>query len=226
MRHICDDNCHIRGDDNVGMRDAGQARYVRIVGRAVGIGLTGIMEIGKMANTTNNETKRVPAIAANVSEDFGTLTLSFANDKTLSLHVSQLTPTVGAYALMHGLKQKLVDAAAISCNQETGRPATIDDKYEAVKTVFDRLIAGHWNKPRESGTAVAGGLLFKALCRMYANKTPDELREFLAGKTDEQKAALRKNPRVAAIIEEIKLETAKIDPEAGNELLGELDAMQ
>ena len=61
---------------------------------------------------------------------------------------------------------------------------------------------------------------------MYADKSPEFLREFLSKKTDADKAALRKNPRVAAIIEEIKAETAKIDPETGNELLGELDAMQ
>ena len=181
-----------------------------------------------MANT--NETKRIPAIAVNFTKNADDvitgMELVFSNEKQIDLAASQIEKTIGEYAMWHGLKQKLIDAAAISCNPETGRPATIDDKYEAVKAVYDRLMAGQWNKTREGGTAVAGGLLFKALCRMYADKSPEFLREFLSKKTDADKAALRKNPRVAAIIEEIKLETAKIDPEAGNELLGELDAMQ
>ena len=181
-----------------------------------------------MAQT--NETKRIPAIDATISEDLGTLLLTFANGEKLTLHVSQLTPAIGAHALMHGLKQKLVDAAAISRNPETGRSATIEDKYEAVLAVYERLVNPtnpSWNKPRESAAAVAGGLLFKALCRMYADKNPEFIRAFLAKKSDEEKAALRKNPRVAAIIEEIKAENAKeIDASETDAMLDELGALE
>ena len=168
--------------------------------------------------------KKSPAIAAVVADDFGSLTLNFSHGKQLVLTIAHLTPQISAYALMHGLKQKLVDAAAISCNPETGRSATIEDKYEAVAGVYDRLLAGEWNKPREGGAAVAGGLLFKALCRMYATKTPEYIREFLAKKTDAEKAALRKNPRVAEIIETIKAENAKDDDGSSDALLDELES--
>lgn len=167
--------------------------------------------------------KKVPAITATINEANDALTLDFANGKQIIIRTSHLNSAVIQYATMHGLKQKLVDAAAISCNPDTGRPATIDDKYEAVASVFDRLTAGQWNKPRESGAAVAGGLLFKALCRMYSTKTPEFIREFLAKKTDVEKAALRKNPRVAEIIEAIKAENAKDDDGSSDELLNELE---
>ena len=168
-----------------------------------------------------NDTKRNATITATIINN--TLALTFANGETLTMRGDALTSDVQQYAMMHGLKQKLVDAAAISRNPETGRPATVEDKYQAVKTVYDRLLAGAWNATREGGGAT-GGLLLQALVRMYAGrKTPDELRAFLADKTDAEKTALRKNPRVAQIIEEIRAETGKAASIDTDGLLGELE---
>lgn len=168
-----------------------------------------------------NDTKRNATITATIIDN--TLALTFANGETLTMRGDALTSDVQQYALMHGLKQKLVDAAAISRNTETGRPATVEDKYQAVKTVYDRLLAGAWNATREGGGAT-GGLLLQALVRMYAGrKTPDELRAFLADKTDAEKTALRKNPRVALIIEDIRAETGKAASIDTDGLLGELE---
>lgn len=168
-------------------------------------------------------TKRNATITATIDDNLGGITLTFANGQELRIHASQLTPEIGAHALMHGLKQKLVDAAAISRNPETGRAATVEDKYQAVKTVYDRLLGGAWNATREGGGAT-GGLLLQALVRMYAGrKTVDELRAFLADKTDAEKTALRKNPRVAQIIEDIRAETGKAASIDTDEMLGELE---
>lgn len=151
------------------------------------------------------------------------LVIEFAHGKRVELNPFDLAEEIREHAVFHGLKQKLVDAAALSRNPETGRSASIEDKYQAVKTVYDRLRAGHWNAVREGGGAT-GGLLLQALCRMYAGrKTPDELKAFLADKTDAEKTALRKNPRVAQIIEDIRAETGKAASIDTDELLGELD---
>ena len=167
----------------------------------------------------NTTTKKQVAISATIAGS--SLVLEFANAKVLTLGVDNLSSEICDYAMMHGLKQKLVDAAAISCNPETGRPATIDDKYQAVKEVYDRLLAGVWNKIREGGMAT-GGLLFAALCRMYeGRKTPEQLREYLAGKTDAEKAALRKNPKISAIIDQIRIERGGED--TSEDMLAELD---
>ena len=173
------------------------------------------------------DTKRNAAITATIvtNETDGrpcALHLKFANGEELAITASQLTNHVMEYAIFHGLKQKLVDAAAISRNPETGRAATVEDKYQAVKTVFDRLLTGQWNAVREGGGG-GGGLLLQALCRMYAGrKTVEELKAFLADKSDAEKTALRKNPRVAAIIEEIRAEQGKAANIDTDELLGEL----
>ena len=173
-------------------------------------------------------TTKTPAIEATISDDKGTLTLTFANGERLALHVSQLSAEVGAQALMHGLKQKLVDAAAISRNPDTGRSATADDKYAAVKEVYDRLLAGEWNKRREGGSGATGGLLLQALLRLYAGrKTENDLRAWLADKTDAEQAKLRADSRVAPIIAEIKAERdarkAKEAGISGDDLLADLD---
>lgn len=154
--------------------------------------------------------------------DSAALTLNFANGKELVISTNNLKDGLLYMAAIHGLKQKLVDAAALTRNPETGRAATVEDKYQAVKAVYDRLLAGQWNAVREGGGAT-GGLLLQALVRMYAGrKTPDELRAFLADKTDAEKTALRKNPRVAQIIETIREETGKAANVDTDAMLNEL----
>ena len=177
-----------------------------------------------MDNTTKRNTAITATIVTNGTDERPcALHLKFADGKELAITASQLTNSVREYAIFHGLKQKLVDAAAISCNPETGRAASVEDKYQAVKTVYDRLLAGSWNAVREGGGAT-GGLLLHALHRMYAGrKTADELKTFLADKSDAEKTALRKNPRVAKIIEEIRAKTGKVAKIDTDKMLGELD---
>lgn len=165
---------------------------------------------------------RIPTIETTISGVI--LGMAFDNGQTLSLSAGQLTEEIRNAALMHGLKQKLVDAAAISRNPDTGRSATTEDKYSAVREVYDRLLSGQWNKQREGGSGGnSGGLLFRALSRLYAAKTPEQIREFLEAKSDAEKATLRKLPAVAAIIEQLKAESVKTDGIDGAALLAGLD---
>lgn len=159
--------------------------------------------------TTTTTTTTKKDIEASVTDDGG-LILEFRHGETLKLHPESLAPEIQRAAMLHGLKQKLVDAAAISRDPTTGRAATIATKYDAVREVFDRIAgdAPSWNKPREGSGGGAGGLLFRALCRMYAGRqTPEAVRSYLDGLTDKQKQALRVDSRVAKIIEEIRAES-------------------
>ena len=152
------------------------------------------------------------------------LVIEFAHGKRIELNPFDLIDGIREQAVYHGLKQKLVDAAAVSRNPETGRSASIEDKYQAVRAVYDRLISGHWNAVRGEGGTGTGGLLLAALCRMYAGrKTEDELREWLATKDKKEQAIARKIPKIAAIIEQIKAERGAEDYGVGEDLLNELD---
>ena len=162
-------------------------------------------------------------IEAAVGDD-GTLVLTFRHGEVLRVHPETLNPEIQRAAMLHGLKQKLVDAAAISRDTATGRAATIATKYDAVKEIFDRITgeAPSWNKPRAGGAGGQGGLLARAIAR-YKSVPVEAAKAYLDRLTDAQKQALRVDPRIAAIINELRLESAKpagIDADA---LLGGLD---
>ena len=167
-----------------------------------------------MNDTTN---AKVPTIAVIIRED--AMTLDFSNGQKILVFASELTPDLRQQAMMHGFKQKLVDAAAIARNPDTGRSATVDDKFNAVNEVYQRLLAGHWNKPAGEASSGAGGLLARALKVLYPTK---DIVAYLADKTPEQKKALRGVPAVAAAIAALKPEpdSSGVDTDA---LLGELD---
>ena len=175
-----------------------------------------------MATTTTTKKD----IEATVGDD-GTLILEFRHGETLRVHPETLAPEIQRAALLHGLKQKLVDAAAISRDTATGRAATIVTKYDAVKEIFDRITgaggeAPSWNKPRAGGAGGQGGLLARAIAR-YKGVEVAAAKAYLDRLTDAQKQALRVDPRIATIINELRMESAKpagIDTDA---LLGGLD---
>lgn len=154
------------------------------------------------------------AIATTINGN--TLTMTFGNGETLTVNAASLNDTIRTAAMMHGLKQKLSDAAAISRNPDTGRSATIDDKFEAVRDVWKRITSadGTWNKNREAGEGGAtGALLVRALVAL-TGKARGVIEEQVEAMSKEQKAALRANPKVAAKIAELKSANADIDSDS------------
>ena len=181
-----------------------------------------------MANTTNtntNETtKRDITTTISIVNGVGTLTLDFANGEKLVMDTDRIDFGIRDQALCHGLKQKLVDAAAIARSPITGGTADIADKYNAVKEVYDRLLAGECNKARAAGTGeIRGGLLLAALVRLYPARSLETLREFLNGKNKKEQATLRANPKIARVIDEIRAERATATGVDSDELLDELE---
>jgi len=170
----------------------------------------------------NATTTRTPTLTTDIFGD--NLTLNFANGKELSIDVTALHPDIIKQATLHGLKQKLVDAAAIGRDMVTGKSATVDEKMEAVLTVYRRITGENpsWNAARE-GVEKTGGLFIRAMMEL-TGKTKSQLDEQLATLTKEQVSALKKNPKVMEII--ARLEIAKVvDHSASDELLSQLGGM-
>lgn len=163
----------------------------------------------------SESTKKVPVIAGDVNGSI--LTLTFQDGRILTLDATKVSADIQHAAMMHGFKQKLVDAAAINRNTDTGASATIDDKYDNVREVYDRLIDvnGTWNKQRGdgSGSSAGTGLLVRALMAIYG-KSEDEVREILDNCSDDEVKAVRGNPKVAAKMAELKQAKSTIDVDA------------
>ena len=170
-----------------------------------------------MTNVVNT-TSRIPAVAAsisvaeamtNLSIAHGNLVLTFADQTTAQLSTIDLSPEILSQALMHGLKQKLVDAAAIARSLEDGKSATVADKKEAVLKVLNRLMEGSWNVGREAGDNTGkGSILLLALQRMQPNRDATELAEWVKARTDAERAALGKNAKLLPFIQTIQAERA------------------
>lgn len=175
----------------------------------------------KPAPAMSNSTAKPPMVSA---DSFGTvLTVTFADGRVIELDAATVSDDIRQAATMHGFKQKLLDAAAIARNTLTGASASLNDKYDAVREVFDRLTredSPQWNKGRAEGGGSVGGILKRALMRM-TGKSAADIEAFLSDKDKAAQAALRKNPKVAAVILELQAEGADdaIDTDA---LLGEL----
>lgn len=168
------------------------------------------------------QTKRESVIQTSYNSERGVLTFRCAPlNETFDVVMAELAPTIVELALAHGIKQKGIDAAAITRNPETGKSATPADKWHAVTTVLTRITTtDQWNAPREGGDGGAS-LLSRALVRFHdGKKSRAEVDAWLATKSDAEKKALRANPRVAAIIAAIQAESVD-DSINSDELLEE-----
>ena len=74
---------------------------------------------------------------------------------------ADLTEELYHRAALHGLEQKLRDAAALP----KGTPDV--EKWAEVVAVRDRLLSGDWNATKGGGGGFVGGVLFNALIRLY-----------------------------------------------------------
>jgi hypothetical protein len=149
----------------------------------------------------------------------GKLIVTVAGYPEFVFDPAKLNPEILLHATLHGGKQKLVDSASLP------NGATIAEKYAAIKETFDRITApdGTWNKGGNGDGSQPSGLLFRALCRLYPDKPTDKLKEWLDAQDKQKQAALRKNPKIAAIIETIKAESAKDGGINSDDLLSDLD---
>lgn len=114
----------------------------------------------------------------------------------------------------HGAEQKLGD--------EIAGLEDVGDCVLATDELIDRLYNGEWGIKREANGMAGTSVLLKALVE-HTGKTVEQIKAFLANKTQAEKVALRNNPKVKPIVQRIEEEKAakgsKVDTDA---MLGEL----
>lgn len=139
-----------------------------------------------------------------------TLMFTFRDGRELVLDAGKLADSVRTRAMMHGLKQKIGDAAAIA-RGDGGRSATLDDKYAAMMAVRDALVEGEWERRGEG----MGTLLVRALAIVYPDKDRAKLAEWVKTKSTAERRALETRADVAAAIVQIagSVDRSKLDAE-------------
>ena len=162
-------------------------------------------------------TKKASTTRVNFAFCDGHFSWTFPNSRTISIELDKIPDTIKNHAMLHGIKQKVGDAAAISRNTDTGVSATYDDKANAMQMVVDRLLAGGWNL--EAGEREpTGGLLAQALA-LVTGKTIEDVRAKLALLDKTQKTALEGQKKVADAMAKLRAQKSEESGIDGNALL-------
>ena len=139
--------------------------------------------------------------------------LDFRNGET---RLFTLPDNLLAKFAAHGAEQKLGDEIA-GLND-------VEDCVLAVDELIDRLYNGEWSLKREASGMAGTSVLVRALVE-HTGKTIEQIKQFLSGKSQAEKVALRNNPKIKPIVERIEAEKASkkanVDTDA---MLGELEA--
>ena len=126
------------------------------------------------------------------------LRFEFSDLAPLEIDVTDLTGEIQRTAMVHGIKQKCVDAAALSRDPMTGRSATAEEKRSAVAGMLERLITGAWNDRSAEGSSA----LLNALCAAYPDRSRDGLSTWLKTKSDKEKRALKNSAKLKPFLRE------------------------
>lgn len=138
--------------------------------------------------------------------------LDFVNGETRNFAVPQ---TLFAKFAAHGAEQKLGDAIAGEND--------INDAVLAVDDLLTRLNNGEWNITRAHGSFSGTSVLIQALVEA-SGKSIEDIKGFLANKSQAEKLALRRSEKLKPIIERLEADKAKNSKNAvdTDSLLGEL----
>jgi hypothetical protein len=150
-----------------------------------------------------------------ISEDGSiALRLDFVSGAVRNFSLPAGSPLYSRFAA-HGAEQKLGDAIAGESD-----PA---DAVLAVDDLITRLNAGDWTVQRAAGSFSGTSILIQALVEV-SGKSVDDIKAFLADKSQAEKLALRRSDRLKPTIERLESEKASksknaVDTDA---LLGDL----
>ncbi len=124
-----------------------------------------------------------------VDVEAGSVSFEFSNGETVTVIANDLSKTVKARALLHGLSQKVGD----SYSGADG----IDAAVEAARATVKNLGEGDWNTVREGGAGPRSTVLLQSLIRV-SGKTEEECAAVIAKQDEDGLKALRAHPEIKA----------------------------
>lgn len=135
---------------------------------------------------------------------------------SVQVGLDDLTPDIVRQLTLHGLAQKLGDAAARLRNPLTGQPASWADKHSMVRRVADALLAGDWTlRPEKVAADTITPERVQAVARARGADAV-KVEAWLTGLTPDARAKAFAHPSVAVALAAIRAEraAATADPDA------------
>ena len=150
---------------------------------------------------------------------------------SIILDMGKIHADVLTRAAIHGLKQRISDAAAIPCDTETGKPASPADKFAAMGALVAHYNSGssEWARRAAAGEKAApnGGKILTAIMNVYQFSSVEKARETVEATAKkrgiEYKAALalwRASDKIAAELARMAEKASTVD---ADDLLNELE---
>lgn len=143
-----------------------------------------------------------------IDKDAGVVSFSFDEAGTCEINVADLSEEIKTQLILHGISQKVGDSYAGAKSAVAELDITADEwsRAQAADTI-QQLIDGKW-AVRASG----GGARVTDLARALAEVAGAPVEDMVAKideATKEEKAALRKHPKVALVLSRFKQERAE-----------------
>ncbi len=145
---------------------------------------------------------------ANAGDNYAEVRFDFRNGETRTVRVEASNPLFTRYAA-HGIAQKIGDEAA--------GEKDVDDAVLSIDDLIARLAKNEWTTKKEGGGMGGTSVLLRALVEA-TGKTTEQIKAFLANKSQAEKIALRNSKKYKPIVDRIEAEkaskAAKIDTSA------------
>ena len=176
------------------------------------------------------ETKKRSNAVVTMEQTGNVLKFNVLGGGVIELNMADIHPDILTRAAIHGMKQRISDAAAIPCDTETGKPASPVDKFVAIEALVRHYASGSadWSRRAASGerSAPNSGKILTAIMNVYKFSSVEKAREVVeatAKKRDiEYKAALnvwKSSDKIAAELVRMASADTKVD---ADDLLNEL----
>lgn len=113
----------------------------------------------------------------------------------ITLDTGKLHDTVRTRAVVHGLTQRISDAAAIPFNKEENRYATPQEKYEAMRALVEHYHTGteEWSRTRAAGGSRVDGetaLILRAVAE-HQGVPAEDMRERVKAIAEKRETTVR-----------------------------------
>ena len=151
-----------------------------------------------------NNTKLVEKLASTKKREIratitgSVLTIVHGEDK-LVLDAMTLTPELQTYAMVHGIKQRIMDTGAVS------KGATAAERFTMMGRTLGILRDEKVWSLRGEGGDNEGGLFFRAVCKMHSGLSPEKVAAWLDQMPKETILKMRAAPKYKMVMAELKL---------------------